>query len=267
MSAVDVRLWRIVGDKVLGGTDARSCRIDLLDKPTDLLHVLYTYDKERVDHRLHATLPRAGTNSRIVNTGSRCPGTVKGQNDWAGISRRSSWNRSGVIAVLDGVRSSPATMFWAWSLSPSPKRISERSASAGCSPVVPPGRLFEAGGNVAELEISKSSEVGLQPTAGVIDLVGDKLGVLNSEEIGIRLYDEQATSCTTYEFEHGERLTVPAEAQPALPRVQRTAYRSLAADVFGEYDVRPCRAPKSRRHCSMPIIAGDRVINDRDRRL
>jgi hypothetical protein len=76
-------------------------------------------------------------------------------------------------------------------------------------------RLFEAEQQrVAELQIINSIQQGLASKLelqGIIDLVGDKLReVLHTEEIGIRLYDEQTDLVHyPYEIEHGQRLTNP----------------------------------------------------------
>ena len=66
----------------------------------------------------------------------------------------------------------------------------------------------------------------------IVGLVGGKLReVLKTNEIGIRLYDEQTDIVHyLYEFEHGERLTIP-------PMKPSTMFRKMKQDhmpVFGK---------------------------------
>ena len=55
---------------------------------------------------------------------------------------------------------------------------------------------------------------------GIIDLVGDKLReVLNTGEIGIRMYDSAADRVHyVYEYEHGQRLDVASVTPRGLTR-------------------------------------------------
>src|SRR5437867_266505 len=96
-------------------------------------------------------------------------------------------------------------------------------------------RLFKAEQErAAELEIINSIQQGLASKLdlqAIVDLVGAKLReILATDDIGIRLHDRALDQIHyLYEFEHGERLTIPPAKPSAL-------YRKLCEDrraIFG----------------------------------
>ena len=99
----------------------------------------------------------------------------------------------------------------------------------------------------------------------IVDLVGDKLrNVFHTDDIGIRWYDyANAVIHHLYEYEHGVRLTIPADA-PDTARWERITSRrepsvvNTAAGVAALGIVPGTDSPKS--HASVPIIGSDRVI-------
>ena len=97
-------------------------------------------------------------------------------------------------------------------------------------------RLFKAEQErAAELQIINSIQQGLASKLdlqAIVNLVGEKLrDILSTNDLGIRLYDEKTDLIHyLYEFEHGQRLTLPPEAPSAM-------FRQLCADrapIFGD---------------------------------
>src|SRR6185312_7081630 len=99
----------------------------------------------------------------------------------------------------------------------------------------------------------------------IVDLVGDKLReVFHTDDIGIRWYDHaNAVIHHLYEYEHGVRLTISADA-PDTARWERVTSRrepsvvNTAAGVAALGIVPGTDSPKS--HVSVPIIGSDRVL-------
>ncbi len=131
-------------------------------------------------------------------------------------------------------------------------------------------RLFQAEQErVAELQIINSIQQGLAAELdfqAIVDLVGDKLRqVLKTDEIGIRWYDAQTNLVHyLYEFEHGQRLTVPPRPpvstfekilQTRQPFVQNTNVEREAMLVthIPDTDI-------SKSSVTVPIIGSDRVV-------
>ena len=122
---------------------------------------------------------------------------------------------------------------------------------------------------VSELEIINSIQQGLASKLelqAIVDLVGDKLrSILNTDEIGIRLYDEKADLINyLYEFEHGERLTIAPMKPSALFRQVQKDHQPVFGKTseisvkYGLINVPGTEISKSL--ANVPIIAGDRVI-------
>jgi len=98
-------------------------------------------------------------------------------------------------------------------------------------------RLFKAEQErAAELQIINSIQQGLASKLdlqAIVDLVGEKLrDILATEDIGIRLYDEKTGLVHyLYEFEHGERLSLPPQAPSAMFRQQQADRISAGASI------------------------------------
>jgi GAF domain-containing protein/DNA-binding response OmpR family regulator len=131
-------------------------------------------------------------------------------------------------------------------------------------------RLFKAEQQrAAELAIINSVQEGLVSKLdfqAIIDLVGDKLReVLNTGEIGIRLYDEQTDLMHyPYEYEHGQRLTIAPIKATAMFHEMRKIRISIAGSTvelmerFGVPNLAGSDISKSM--ANNPIIARDKVI-------
>src|SRR5512136_2361991 len=116
----------------------------------------------------------------------------------------------------------------------------------------------------AELAVINSIQQGVAASLDfktIIDLVGDKLReVLNTGDLGIRWYDyQQKLVHYMYEYEHGERLTVPSRApiigwealiQRREPLVRNTAEEVAAAGTLPGTDT-------SMSNVAVPIIGSD----------
>ncbi len=129
--------------------------------------------------------------------------------------------------------------------------------------------LKETEQRAAELAIINSVQEGLASKLdlqAIVDLVGDKLRtILNTDEIGIRLYDEQADLVNyLYEFEHGERLDIPAMKPSSLFRQQQQNHLPIfgkTSEVSVKYGLINVPGTEiSKSMATVPIISGDKVI-------
>ena len=131
-------------------------------------------------------------------------------------------------------------------------------------------RLFKAEQQrAAELAIINSVQEGLASKLdlqAIVDLVGDKLRtILRTEEIGIRLYDEQSDLVHyLYEFEHGQRLSIPAMQPSALFRQQQQTHLPIfgkTSEISVKYGLINVPGTEiSKALANVPIISGDKVI-------
>ena len=131
-------------------------------------------------------------------------------------------------------------------------------------------RLFKAEQQrAAELAIINSVQEGLASKLdlqAIVDLVGDKLRtILKTEEIGIRLYDEQSDLVHyLYEFEHGQRLSIPAMKPSALFRQQQQTHLPIfgkTSEISVKYGLINVPGTEiSKALANVPIISGDKVI-------
>ncbi len=133
-------------------------------------------------------------------------------------------------------------------------------------------RLFKAEQErVAELQIINSIQQGLAAELdfqAIIDLVGDKLSeVLHTGDLGIRWYDEKTGLIHhLYEFEHGERLTIPP-LQPKPGGVFETMTKTRQPIVMTNVEdyvkwnlpIHP-GTDQSKSAVYIPIISSDRVF-------
>ena len=120
----------------------------------------------------------------------------------------------------------------------------------------------------AELAVINSIQQGLAAELNfqaIIDLVGDKLReVLHTGEIGIRWLDyEKKLIHYLYEYEHGERLTVPSSSPTTirweeLILLREPSLRNTAVEVAERGNIPGTDSAKS--SVSVPIIGSDRVM-------
>ena len=122
----------------------------------------------------------------------------------------------------------------------------------------------------AELAVINSIQQGLAAELefqAIVDLVGDKLReVLKTGDIGIRWYDSKADLIHyLYEYEHGQRLSVPSEppSSKAFSQILKTRQpvimNSLANQVKMAIEIVP-GTDQSLSAVMIPIIGSDRVI-------
>ncbi|MCB0832013.1 MAG: GAF domain-containing protein, partial [Bacteroidetes bacterium] len=134
-------------------------------------------------------------------------------------------------------------------------------------------RLFKAEQErVAELQIINSMQQGLAAELdfqAIVDLVGDKLKeVFKTNDLSIRWYDEKANAVHfLYEFEHGERITVPVQ-QPPSPGGSFDQFLKDRKPILGNTAEIMARTggttipgtDTSKSLISVPIIGSDHVI-------
>jgi GAF domain-containing protein len=108
-----------------------------------------------------------------------------------------------------------------------------------------------------------ASKLDLQ---SIVDLVGDKLRIiLKTDEIGIRLYDEQSDLVHyLYEFEHGQRLNIPDMKPSALFRQQQQDHLPIfgkTSEISVKYGLTNVPGTEiSKSMANVPIISGNKVI-------
>ncbi len=126
----------------------------------------------------------------------------------------------------------------------------------------------------AELSVINSVQQGLAAELNfqaIIDLVGDKLRqVLNTDDIGIRWYDPQANLIHyLYEFEHGQRLSIPSAPPRAgslskmMENRQPVILNTRAAMAESGMGIVP-GTDQSLSVVMVPIIGSDRVLGQID---
>ena len=122
---------------------------------------------------------------------------------------------------------------------------------------------------VAELQIINSIQQGLASKLelqAIIDLVGDKLSeVLNTDNLGVRLYDEKTDLVHyPYEYEHGERLTIEPTKPGKLFRTQQKNKQPIfgkLSDLTKKFNIVTLPGTEqSKALAIVPIIASDKVI-------
>ena len=133
-------------------------------------------------------------------------------------------------------------------------------------------RLFKAEQErAAELQIINSIQQGLASKLdlqAIVNLVGEKLrDILDTDDIGIRLHDRAADMMHyLYEFEHGERLTIPPSKPSALSRKLSTDRRAIfgpTADIIRAYGMKTVPGTEqSKAIAVVPIVAADAVIGN-----
>ena len=141
--------------------------------------------------------------------------------------------------------------------------------AASMSVALENARLFESEHQrAAELAIINSVQQALASQLDfqeVINLVGDKLReVLNTEDIGIRLYDRQTKLIHyVYEYEHGQRLTVPPGPPGGFSRTVLKTRKPLVINEDMEQRMAELGATiipgtdMSKSMVAVPILIGD----------
>ena len=281
---LDVKtMTRIVGDKVRDILGAEGVSIMLLNAQTNMIHSLYEYDQGEggyVDYIEPFPLGKGLTTKVIQSRQPLSLGTLKEQKaNGAYLAPEALEKGSGVISEsmmmvpivvgenVIGVVS--ISNYKQHAFNENHLRLLQ-TLSSNMGIAIQNARLFEAEQDrVAELQIINSIQQGLASKLelqAIVDLVGDKLReVLRTNEIGIRLYDEQTDFVHyLYEFEHGERLTIPPMKPSALFRKQQKDHlpvfgrTSEISVTYGLINVPGTEVSKSL--ASVPIISGDRVI-------
>ncbi len=131
-------------------------------------------------------------------------------------------------------------------------------------------RLFkESEQRAAELAVISSIQQGMAAELdfqAIVNLVGDKIRqVLNTDEVGIRWFDEPANVIRyLYEFEHGVRLDIP-DAPPRRPwnEIQsdrRPVVINDEADLIASGIPQVPGTDQSKSMVQVPIVGSDRVL-------
>ena len=125
---------------------------------------------------------------------------------------------------------------------------------------------------VAELQIINSIQQGLAAELdfqAIVDLVGDRLqDVFNTQDMAIRWYDEKANAVHfLYEYEHGERITVPVQHPPSpggsfeqFLRDRKPLIGNTAEIMASTDGTTIPGTDTSKSLISVPIVSNDRLI-------
>ncbi|MBE0682152.1 MAG: GAF domain-containing protein [Anaerolineales bacterium] len=124
----------------------------------------------------------------------------------------------------------------------------------------------------AEMAVINSIQQGLAAELDfqtIIDLVGDKLReVLNTGEIGIRWYDAEANLMHyLYEYEHGERITIPSatpisKTWEKLVLTRKPVILNTLAEMLELGVVTVPGTDTSKSGAYVPIVGSDRVLGN-----
>ena len=278
----------LVGDKVREIFNSNDISIALYDRETNQMAMPYFFEDGK-RFPIETTTLTSGFTARIVHTrqplminenmasifkeiGGRVIGDDTSNNDldqqsYLGVPILKGGEAMGVIALYENHNHAfteshlnlLSTMTSAMSVALENARLFDETQ-----------RLLKiTEDRAAELSIINSVQAGLASKLdlqAIIDLVGDKLrAILNSEEIGIRLYDEQTDLMHyLYEIEHGERLTV----KPMKPsemfrqqRIDRLPVSGSTAEISKKYNLIMFPGTEtSKSIANVPIVAGDKVI-------
>ncbi|HEX8992075.1 MAG TPA: GAF domain-containing protein, partial [Anaerolineales bacterium] len=281
---LDVKtVTRIVGDKVRDIFNAEGVMVGLFDPAANLVNTEYEYDKQEggyVDYRpplrlgtgltskliqLRQPLVLGTLEEQVANGGYFAPEVLeKGSGmmaqSWMGVPILAADQVLGTVVITD---------YRPHAFGESHLRLLQ-TLSANMGVAIQNARLFEAEQQrIAELQIINSIQQGLASKLelqAIIDLVGDKLReVLHSDEVGIRLYDENTDLVHyVYQVEHGERLSVTTLRPSALFReIQKNRLPVFGKTLeiyerYGAFTIPGTDTSKS--FATVPIISGDKVI-------
>jgi hypothetical protein len=218
-------LTRIIGDKLLAIFETDSALIMLLDKNTNLIHVLYEYDKNEggyIDFVEPFPLG-TGVSSKVILTGQPLllntleeeiangayfPAEIieKGSGfysqSWIGVPIRAGEQVLGLIALSDAR---------AYAFNENQLKFLE-TLSVNMGVTIENARLFQAEQKrVTELEIINSIQQGVaaeRDFQAIVDLIGDKLReIFNTPDLKIGWFDAAANLIHDhYVYEHGHRI-------------------------------------------------------------
>ncbi|MEK6221916.1 MAG: GAF domain-containing protein, partial [Chloroflexota bacterium] len=243
----------LVGEQLRNTFDVQSIFIVMLDKDADLMTSPYYLEEgARVEidpvpsgkglswHVIKTKKPLIileNAEQRFKEIGANYPmGEEVQKNSWVGVPIFSGIEVIGVIALQDIEEN-------AFSQSDI-QLLSTLASNLGVA--LDNARLFEETNQlVAELEIINSIQQGLAMELdfqGIIDLVGNKLQeVLNSQDLGIRLYDpEKNIMRYLYEIEHGKKLSMPDSPLASLSKIIVESKKPLfgsASHLEKKYDI------------------------------
>ncbi|MBP1701616.1 MAG: hypothetical protein H6Q38_723 [Chloroflexi bacterium] len=297
---LDVKtVTHIVGDKVRDIFNVDVVGIELLDTHTNLVHMLYEYDKGEggyVDYYepfplgvgltsqvIHSRQPLlCNTLEEQVEKGSYLPtwmediGSGVSTQTWLGVpiiagdpTASTGQKVLGIVVVSD---------YRPHAFNENHVRLLGTLAS-NMGVALENARLFEETQRLlketeqrnAELAVINSIQQGVAAEMdfqAIIDLVGDKMRqVLNTGDIGIRWYDPQTNLVHyLYEFEHGARLSIdprPPQSGGVWERMLITRQPVLLNSLVEMQAAGIQAIPGTDQSLSMlnvPIIGSDRVI-------
>ena len=275
----------VIGDKLRKILEAESCYIAFYNRDAQLIEFPYWSDMGKNLTGVGTLKYGEGITSRVLETGKPLvigtekemlehgavgptAGAAVGQS-WIGVPIRIEEEVRGVLALYHDTKQNAfgdselrllTTLANSMSVALENARLFDETQ-----------RLFKAEQQrAAELAIINSIQQGLASKLdfqAIIDLVGDKLRqVLDTGDIGIRWHDREANLIYyLYEYEHGERLTIPP-APPTnrawfkLIETRRPIVLNTLAEM-GEMGVTLVPGTdQSKAMVNVPIIGSDRVI-------
>ncbi|MBI3243064.1 MAG: GAF domain-containing protein [Chloroflexi bacterium] len=273
-----------VGDKICEIFLGESVGIGLVDRVQDTVRFLYIFEQGK--RYPNAEFPLGwGLSSIVINTreplvmnsdtarksaelGTVYPAAQNDPKSWLGIPIVVGEDALGVIVLENWDRENAY---------PEAKVSLVQTLASSLGVALENARLFDETQRLfkseqqraAELAVINSIQQGLAAELNfqaIVDLVGDKLReVLETGDIGIRWYDEQANLIHyLYEYEHGERLTIPS-APPRnkawfklIETRQPIVLNTLAEMAEMGVSLVP-GTDQSKAMVNVPIIGSDRV--------
>jgi GAF domain-containing protein len=271
----------LVGDKLREVLSTGDLGVRWYDEKTNLVHFLYEYEH---GERLSATPMSPPANSTFgVILKTRQPVVYKTPADYPqglvlpGTDRSKSLAAIPIISsdrVLGAINIENFERENAYGESEL-RLLTTIAASLGTA--LENARLFDETQRLlkitedrnAELAIINSIQQGLASKLelqAIVELVGEKIReILNSGDMGIRLYDEQTDLMHyLYELEHGQRLNIEPQKPSAM-------FKKMSIDkqpIFGatraisqQFNLQTISGTDtSKSLANVPIIAGDKVV-------
>ncbi|MCC7118123.1 MAG: GAF domain-containing protein [Anaerolineales bacterium] len=271
---LDVKtVTRSVGNKVRDIFNVEVTEILLLNAQTGMINIPYSYFR---GYREYDPFPFGqGLTSKIIQAkkpihhGTLAEGIRKGALTPSAEDETESYMGVPIIAGDEVLGVVSIQSYKQHAYNESHLRLL-RTLASNMGVAIQNARLFEAEQErVAELQIINSIQQGLASKLelqAIIDLVGNKLReVLNTDEIGIRLYDEKTDLMHyPYELEHGQRLIIePMKPSQMFRKIQKDKQPIFGkiAEIAKKFNMTILPGTEvSKALANVPIISSDKVI-------
>ena len=280
---LDVKtVTRIVGDKVRDIFGAEVTEILLRDSNSDLIHVPYAFAKDYQEVEPFAM--GAGLTSKVILSGKPlvldtfdqmmelgvlAPTEEDKTESYMGVPIVAGEKMLGVVSVQSYEQNA---------YNENDVRLLQ-TLSSNMGVAIANARLFDetqrllkiTEDRAAEMAVINSIQQGLAAELDfqtIINLVGDKLReVLNTGEIGIRWYDAEANLMHyLYEYEHGERITIPSAAPQVggpwekLVLTRKPVIHNTVSEMMEAGVVIVPGTDQGKSAAYVPIVGSDRVL-------